>query len=53
VNKMTTIVEKLEERRAISKQKHRLAQKGSDEEAFWDGHVDGLEVAIIIVECEE
>jgi len=43
----------LKERQAISKQKYLLAQKGSEEEAFWDGHVDALNVAIIIVESED
>ena len=47
------IVEKLKERQAISKQKYLLAQKDTQEEAFWDGHVDALEVAIIIVESED
>ena len=47
------IIQKLKERQAISRQKHLLAQTGTEEEAFWDGHVDGLAVAILIVECEE
>jgi len=47
------IIEKLKERQEISKQKYLLAQKGSEEEAFWDGHVDGLAVAILIVESEQ
>jgi len=45
------IVEKLKERQAISKQKYLLAQEGSEEEGFWHGHADALEVAILIVEC--
>ena len=48
-----TLVEKLKERQGYSKQKLRLAQAGTEEEAFWDGHVDGLAVAILIVECEQ
>jgi hypothetical protein len=48
-----SIIEKLKERQGFSKRKLMLAQKGSEDEAFWDGHVDGLAVAILIVECEQ
>jgi hypothetical protein len=47
------IIEKLKERQGVSKQRYRLAQKGSQQEAFWDGCADGLAVAILIVECEQ
>ena len=48
-----TRIEKLKDRKGISLQKLHLAQKGSEEQAFWDRHVDGLAVAILIAECEE
>jgi len=47
-----SIVEKLKIEQGTSKRKHLLAQSGSKEEAFWDGHADALGVAIAIVEYE-
>jgi len=44
-----SIVEKLKIEQGTSKRKHLLAQSGSKEEAFWDGHVDALDIAIAIV----
>ena len=51
-NGHSDIVEKLKERQPISKQKYLLARKCSEEEGFWHGHADALEVAILIVECD-
>ena len=48
-----TLIEKFKDRKDISLQKWHLAQKGSEEQVFWDGHVDGLAVAILIAECEQ
>lgn len=41
-----SIVKKLKVRQSFSRQSYRLAQKDSEEEAYWDGHADGVGDAI-------